>query len=82
MLVEILPWVCSVLALLSIYLIGNKSIFGPIVAIAGQPPFWLVIILTGAHGFWPATIAATVPSGTRSLRLIASGGYSTRHLFE
>ncbi len=60
MLIQILPWICSTLALLSIYFTGNKSLLGPSIAVAGQPVFWFYIILTDAHGFWPATIASTV----------------------
>ena len=60
MLVTIIPWVCSALALASIYLMGNRSLWGPGIALSGQLPFFIYIALTDAWGFVPASVVATI----------------------
>ena len=46
--------------LVSQWLYGNKSRWGPIVGLIGQVPWAGLILATGAHGLWLSWVPMTV----------------------
>ena len=41
------------------WLYGNKSVWGPVAGLAGQVPWALLILATGAHGLWLSWVPMT-----------------------
>ena len=59
---ELIPWACSITSIAMVWLMGNKTIYGPIMGLISQF-FWfayLVIFWEDAWGLTPAVVAFTI----------------------
>ncbi len=68
MIAYILSWVCSLSSITMIYLMGNRSIAGPIVGLASQFAWAGFTVASGQHGLWPGVIGFAVVHGRNLIK--------------